>query len=186
MSLFNEIKRNVTDAANATTKKATEFTGIAKLNVNIKLEETKLSECYEEIGRLFYTAERSGEDNTSDIATYIMQADKIKATIANYRKELSKLKKVVICEGCGTEISEDAAYCSVCGTKQVKKVEDDVPAEEHCCGCCCEEESECGDDCCECENEESCCCETEETCDCEGECDCECNCETPDEDTTNE
>ncbi len=183
MSLFNEIKRNVTDAANAASKKTSELTGIAKLNVNIKMEETKLSECYEQIGRLFYTAERSGEDNTADIATYIMQADKIKATIAGYRKELSKLKKVVICEGCGTEISEDAAYCSVCGTKQVKKVEvEEEPAAEEAKA----EETPC---CCGCTEEK-----TEEECDCckeeapEEECDCCCG-DTTDEsesDKTNE
>lgn len=162
MSLFNEIKRNVSGAASVASKKTSELTGIAKLNVNIKLEETKLSECYEEIGRLFYTAERSGEDNTSDIATYIMQADKIKATIAGYKAELAHLKKVVVCEGCGTEISETAAYCSVCGTKQVKKVEEtpaEAPAEEEC--CCCEDES------------------AEETCDC-------CCEETPAEEAKNE
>lgn len=162
MSLFNEIKRNVSGAASAASKKTSELTGIAKLNVNIKLEETKLSECYEEIGRLFYTAERSGEDNTSDIATYIMQADKIKATIAGYKAELAHLKKIVVCEGCGAEISETAAYCSVCGTKQVKKVADDSaeePAEETCsCGC----EKEPAEDCC-CEETCDCCCtETDE------------------------
>ena len=165
MSIFNEIKKNVSGAASAASKKTNELTGIAKLNVNIKLEETKLSECYEEIGRLFYTAERSGEDNTSDIAAYIMQADKIKATIAGYKAELAHLRKVVICEGCGTEISETAAYCSVCGTKQVKKVEEEV------CECCCEE----GECCCE-ESAEECCCEDSECCCCEEEAE-KCCCE---------
>lgn len=173
MSLLNEIKRNVSGAASVASKKTSELTGIAKLNVNIKLEETKLSECYEEIGRLFYTAERSGEDNTSDIATYIMQADKIKATIAGYKAELAHLKKVVVCEGCGAEISETAAYCSVCGTKQVKKVADDS-AEEPEEGCSCEKDSA--------EETCNCGCETEcaEDCSCEETCDCCCT-ETDDE-----
>ncbi|MBE6598538.1 MAG: zinc-ribbon domain-containing protein [Ruminococcaceae bacterium] len=137
MSIFNEIKRNVSGAASVASKKTTELTEIAKIKVNIKLEKAKLSECYEEIGRLFYTAERSGEDYTSDIAAYIMQADKIKATIAKYKTELAKLRKIVICEGCGAEISDTAAYCSVCGTKQVKKCcsEEAAKAEPCCCEC---------------------------------------------------
>lgn len=172
MSFFNEIKRNVSGAASAASKKTSEFTGIAKLNLNIKLEETKLSECYEEIGRLFYTAERNGEDNTSDIATYIMQADRIKAVIADYKAELARLKKVVICEGCGTEISETAAYCSVCGAKQTKKVEEEPATDASVCDC----DGNCSDDAsvCEDENADCGCEETSNDCngnDCCGDCD---------------
>ncbi len=148
MSIINEIKRNVTDAATVASRKTTELTGIAKLKVSIKMEKAKLSECYEEIGRLFYTAERSGEDHTSDIAAYIMQADKIKANIAKYKTELAKLRKIVICEGCGSEISDTAAYCSVCGAKQVKKAPAEEPKEEPC--CCADAEEVCTEetDCC--------------------------------------
>ncbi len=137
MSIINEIKKNVTEAANIASKKTTELTGIAKLKVNIQREKTKLSDCYKEIGRLFYTAERSGADHTSDIAAYIMQADKIKANIAGYKAELSRLRKVTICEGCGTEISNTAAYCSVCGAKQMKKCAAEEANAEPC--CCCED-----------------------------------------------
>ncbi len=146
MSIINEIRKNVTEAATIASQKTTELTGIAKLKVSIQREKAKLGDCYEEIGRLFYTAERSGEDHTSDIAAYIMQADKIKASIEKYKKELAALRKVVICEGCGTEISNTAAYCSVCGTKQVKKCAGEPKAEPCCCEDCCEEA--CDSDCC--------------------------------------
>lgn len=117
---FDTIKRNATGVANKAAKKTTDLTSLAKLNVSVKTLETKLDGVYGEIGRLFYNAERNGEDYTSDIAALIMKADKFQSEIDTLRKQINALRKIVVCEGCGNEISDEAAYCSFCGTKQVK------------------------------------------------------------------
>ena len=153
MTIFDNLKRGATDAANKAAKKTGEITNIAKLTMNIKNAETKLGDVYEEIGRLFYTAERTGEDCTSEIAANIMKADKIKADIANFKAEIATLRNVIVCENCGNEVNADFAFCNFCGTKIEKPA---APAEEETCECC-----ECG---CECE------------CECDCECDCECEC----------
>jgi len=156
---IESIKKNFKDVTGKTVKKTNELTAIAKLNVAIKSEESKLSDCYKAIGRLFYTAERDNLDNTEEIATYIMQADKIKATIADHQKELAALRNVVICEGCSNEISNEAIFCPICGLKVNKPapVEEEALSEEEACecegGCCCEEAPV-----------EECCCEGECTC----------------------
>ena len=62
----------------------------------------------------------AGEDYTADIAALIMKADKFKADIDATKKQINALRKVVVCDGCGKEISEEAFYCSFCGTKQIK------------------------------------------------------------------
>ena len=162
MSIFNNIKRGATDAANKAAKKTGEITNIAKLTYNIKNAEAKLGDVYEEIGRLFYTAERTGEDYTSDIASNIMKADKLKADIASYKEQVAVLRNVFICESCGNEISADSAFCSFCGTKVERpapaevEVEEAPVAEEAAEECCC----------CECDGEEEteeCCCGCTET-----------------------
>lgn len=165
MTIFNNIKRGATDAANKAAKKTGEITNIAKLTMNIKNAEIKLGDVYEEIGRLFYTAERTGEDCTSEIASNIMKADKIKADIANYKAEIAVLRNVIVCESCGNEVNADFAFCNFCGTKIEKpapEVEvEEVPVEEDTCECECEETAEeCTCECC-CEEkaEETCCCE---------------------------
>ena len=129
---FEEIKRGATGVADRAVKKTGEVTNLVKLKVSMKSAEGKLSEVYEEIGRLFYTAERSGEDCTSDIAAYIMKADKLKADIAAYTKQLAKLRNVRICEGCGHEIDMNVNFCPVCGLKQdtLTEVEPEAPAAE--------------------------------------------------------
>ena len=172
MTIFNNIKRGATDAANKAAKKTGEITNIAKLTMNIKNAETKLGDVYEEIGRLFYTAERTGEDCTSEIAANIMKADKIKADIAAFKAEIASLRNVIVCESCGNEVNADYAFCNFCGSKIEKPVPaEEVPAEEETCECC-----ECKCECeCECECEESaeectcgCCCEeAAEECCCE-------------------
>lgn len=182
---YEALKKNFKDITDKTVKKTGELTTIAKLNMTIKSEEAKLSDCYKSIGRLFYTAERDNLDNTEEIATYIMQADRIKATIADCQKELSVLRNVVLCEGCNNEIAGDAIFCPICGLKVNKP----APAvEEETCDCCdCEEET------CECDHAEEapCTCEEDNCCCCEEEapaeaCDCGCDCNNAEENNTTE
>lgn len=168
LQFWEEIKKNAKEAADITVKKTSEMTAIAKATVAIKNEEGKLSSCYKEIGRLFYTAERDGVDHTDEIATFIMQADKIKAAISGYQKEIAALKKVSICEACGSEIQQEAQFCPFCGTKIVKP---EPVKDEELCHCCCDTDSDspctCGDT-------------TENTCVCEDSCACSADAATED------
>ena len=129
---FDEIKRSATGVADRAVKKTGEVTNLVKLKVAVKSAEGKLSSVYEEIGRLFYTAERSGEDCTSDIAAYIMKADKLKADIASYTKQIAKLRNVRICDSCGHEIDKTVNFCPICGAKQdtLVEVEPETPVTE--------------------------------------------------------
>ncbi len=139
---FDEIKRSATGVADRAMKRTNEVTNLVKLKLAVKSSEGKLSSVYEEIGRLFYTAERSGEDCTSDIAAFIMKADKLKADIASYTKQIAKLRNIRICESCGNEIDQNVNFCPVCGAKQETLVEVapevEVTAEE-----CAEDAAEC-------------------------------------------
>lgn len=118
MAFIDEFKRNAAEMADKAKKKTNEITSIAKINLNIKSCEAKLAAVYEEIGRLFYTAEREGVDNTAAIATCIMKADKYNSDIQNAKKELAKLRNVKNCCQCGSEIDINFAFCNFCGAKQ--------------------------------------------------------------------
>lgn len=118
MAFIDELKKNAVDFAGKAKKKTNEITGITKINLSIKSNESKLAAVYEEIGRLFYKAEREGLDNTEDIATCIMKADKYNSDIELSKRELAKLRKVKTCEGCGNEIDRSFAFCNFCGAKQ--------------------------------------------------------------------
>lgn len=120
MTFFDEFKRNASDVAGKAAKKTNELTNIAKLNVSIKSCESKLGTVYEEIGRMFYMAERTGDDYTSEIAASIMKADKIKSDISAYKAKIAQLKRIIVCDACGNEIPDEFAFCSYCGAKVIK------------------------------------------------------------------
>ena len=61
---------------NITDEQIKELTNIARLGINVKTNEAKLSSVFEEIGYMFYEAQSTGADHTSDIASLIMKADK--------------------------------------------------------------------------------------------------------------
>ena len=131
MAFIDELKKSAVDLAGKAKQKTTKITGITKINLAIKSNESKLASVYEEIGRLFYLAEREGTDNTEAIATAIMKADKYNADIELAKRELAELRAVKTCDECGKEIDRDFAFCNFCGAKQeIIEPEVDEEAEE--------------------------------------------------------
>ena len=104
MAFIDELKKGAIDFAGKAKQKTTKITGITKISLAIKSNENKLATVYEEIGRLFYLAEREGADNTEAIATAIMKADKYNADIELAKRELAELRAVKTCDECGNEI----------------------------------------------------------------------------------
>lgn len=135
MAFIEELKRGASDVAGKVAKKTGELTSIAKMNMNIRSSESKLSSIYEEIGFLFYTAERNGVDFTEEIAAQVLKADSLIVEIDNLKKAYAKARGFRVCPECGNEIDSECAFCSFCGKKQELKEDDD----ECSCDCGCEE-----------------------------------------------
>ena len=134
MAFFEDLFRSASDVADKVVKKTTDITSTAKVNINIKAAESKLNSVYEEIGYLFYTAERNGVDNTEAIAAQVLKADGIIVEIDNLKKEYARLRKMRLCDKCGSEIDTDCLFCPVCGQKQepVFTAEPECTCDEHC------------------------------------------------------
>ncbi len=132
MSIWDDIAKGMSDAASYTVKKTGEFTNLAKMKYALHSEETKLSECFEEIGKLYYAYQRDGVDYVTEIAALIAEADVIKLTIAEMKEDIAKLKNDTVCNKCGAKLDASMAFCPACGEKQA----DDEPACE-CDGCDC-------------------------------------------------
>ncbi len=126
MAFWEDLQKGVTDAASFTAKKTSELTGIAKLKYAIHTCEQKLDKCFAEIGRLFYESQKEGTDHASEIATLIMQVEKLTSDLAINNAELMKLRKAVTCDSCGAEIAKECIFCPVCG----KKMDEDETIEE--------------------------------------------------------
>lgn len=144
MSIWDDITKGMSDAASFTKKKTGELTNLAKMKYALHSEESKLSECFEEIGKLYYSYQREGVDYVTEIAALIAEADVIKMTIDEMKADIAKLQNNVICKSCGAKIDADMAYCPACGAKQEKndckcecESDRDSDCNDNCeCGCC--------------------------------------------------
>lgn len=142
MSIWDDVAKRMSDAASFTVKKTGEITNIAKLKYALHSEQSKLAECFEEIGKLYYAYQREEKDYVTEIAALIAEADVIKMAIAEVEADIAKLQNNVICPSCGSKIDAAMAFCPVCGTKQEKPAD---PEPECDCGCGCD---------CGCDNED--------------------------------
>ena len=121
MSIWDDIAKSASDAASFAVRKTGEFTSLAKMKLALHTEETKLSDCYNEIGRLYYMYQRDGKDLVSEIAQRIADADLVRERIAAIKSEICDLQDNMICPSCGEKISKNFEFCPICGTRQTKK-----------------------------------------------------------------
>jgi hypothetical protein len=122
MSFFNNLKKNINTAANYTVQKTGEVTETAKIRLDIRTQNVRLSKCFENIGRVYYKNMKENEEAVSpELDAYILEADGIKAEIAVLRGDLAKAQGCVICSACGAQISNKSIFCPLCGVKLVEE-----------------------------------------------------------------
>jgi hypothetical protein len=131
MSFFENLKKNFNTAANNTVQKTGEVTEAAKIRLDIRSQNVRLAKCFENMGQLYYkSVKESGTDVTAELDAYMMEADGIKAEIANLRRELAKAQGCVICAACGAQISNKSVFCPLCGVKLAAEEEETVAETE--------------------------------------------------------
>ena len=93
MSVWEEMAKDVSDAAFATARKGEQLTRLAKLRYRLHSENAHLDECFEMIGRLYYEYQCEGTDNAAEIALLIQEIDEVKKNIVQLKREIIRLKK---------------------------------------------------------------------------------------------
>ena len=121
MSMIDEIAKGASDAVTYASKKTGELTTLAKLKLSLQAEKGRLSDCYTEIGKLYYDYIKDGEDPSAEIATYVTAVDRSKAKIAELRSKIAELQDNVICPNCDMKVPKNFAFCPGCGAKMEKK-----------------------------------------------------------------
>ena len=174
MAFLDELKKGITDVSGQIAKKSSEIVEVQKLKIKKSGLETDIKKCYSQIGQIcFLKMEESGVID-EDVAEWFQQIVEAKASIEEIQEKINELSSENVCNICGEHIAKTAKFCSHCGAKIERPVEEpECECEEEVVeeACCCEAETEeaC---CCEAEAEEACCCETEKEeapCCCEAE-----------------
>lgn len=117
MSIIDNISEKFARTAKAAAKKSGEIVEITKLNVNISIEEEKITKAYTEIGRIIYrSSENAGYPES--IKELCKKIEIYEQKITQMKQKILELKNVKICKKCGAELDIDVNFCSRCGIKQ--------------------------------------------------------------------
>ena len=125
MSVIDEIAKSASDAVSYASKKTSELTALAKLKLSLQSEKGRLSDCYTEIGKLYYDFIKDGNDPSEEIATYVTAVDNSKAKIAEIRAKIAELQDNAICPNCSAKVPKNFAFCPSCGLKMEKPAENE-------------------------------------------------------------
>ena len=113
MDFFEGLGKKITDVGEVALAKGKELAETGKTNLNIKEEERKISEAYEEIGRKYV------QNHQAEAAAEFTEAvSRIRASedrISKLREELDDIKKSDTCKNCGAPLSIGAKFCNSCG-----------------------------------------------------------------------
>ncbi len=121
MSVLDEIAKGASYAS----KKTGELTALAKLKLSLQSEKGKLTDCYTELGKLYYEFIENGTDMSAEIATYVTAVGNSKARIAEINARIAELQDNVICPNCSAKVPRNFAFCHVCGKKMEKEAKEE-------------------------------------------------------------
>lgn len=131
MSFFDDLGKKLSQAGQSAAQKTKEIAETAKLNSQISDEEKKISDLYLQIGKLYVSLH--DENHEADFDELIRSLHESENKVKECRQQIKDIKGVVVCEKCGAEVSNGAAFCSTCGAPMpvVSPVETEVaPAGE--------------------------------------------------------
>lgn len=94
-------------------RKTQALSEISRLNALISEEEKKANTLYCQIGKLYASLHGSAcEEEFFGMMVSVLESEQ---NIKNYRTQIQSIKGIGRCEKCGAEVSNDAAFCSICG-----------------------------------------------------------------------
>lgn len=113
MSFFDDLGKKLSQAGQTAAQKTKEIAETAKLNSQISDEEKKINELYLQIGKLYVSLH--DENHEADFDELIKSIHESEDKVKEYRQQVKEIKGIVVCEKCGAEVSNGAAFCSACG-----------------------------------------------------------------------
>lgn len=88
-----------------------------KLSFAINETESKITDCYTEIGKKLYEMYMVSGECIDEFSEKCRQIDALLKEEEALRERMSELKESVKCPSCGKYNKMDSAYCSKCGSK---------------------------------------------------------------------
>lgn len=135
MAFFDDLGKKISQAGQSAVQKTKDITDTAKLNSAISEEEKKINNAYIQLGQQYMTL--YGNNPEPAFAELVNIVNTAKASIEDYKKQISDIKKVTRCVNCGAEVSNSASFCNSCGApvpKAANNVSGDASVQCAVCG----------------------------------------------------
>ncbi len=117
MDWFENVKGNVKKTTEKAMAKSNELLELTKLRFSIGEAESELEELAQKLGMKVYNDYKGGAEVNEEYLIFCHDMDNKSAALALLEEQLSKIKNVKKCEGCGKENILEANYCISCGEK---------------------------------------------------------------------
>lgn len=128
MAFWENLSGTITAKSKEVADKAKNFTDIASLKGQIVAQENVILRQYKEIGREYYAAHK--DDAEFEFPEFMEAIKKAEDTIEGLKKKIAELNGTKCCDACGSEVSDDSAFCPKCGAKMEVKAEETYFDEE--------------------------------------------------------
>ena len=123
MAFFDELKKQMSGVAQSAQK----VTEIARLQRQINLKQAEFDNLFKEIGQLYYTCHKRGEQPAEEMNSRCAKVDSLAAEIEGLKLKLDDIRQIRRCTACGSTQNNESKFCSNCGAKLEERV---APAEE--------------------------------------------------------
>lgn len=120
MSLFDEIRKNVTDLTENVAKKSSTVIETQKMRMRKTSLESDLRDYYVQLGKLYEKKLAKSEETEEDAAPILDKIEGAKKEIRSIQEALIKARGMVRCTACGQDVSREFDFCPKCGAKLEK------------------------------------------------------------------
>ena len=117
MAFFNNISKKVEKTAKAAARKSGDLVEVAKLNMSINSDESKIQEIASAIGKGIYKMYREGKEVPETLIESCREIKGIEDHITAVKAKIMEIKNMKICPNCKAEVQNNVEYCPKCGTK---------------------------------------------------------------------
>lgn len=125
MAFFDELTKRM-NGAKQTAQKAAE---IARLQRQVNIKQDEFDDLFKEIGQLYYTCFKRGEQPGEEMAARCTRVDSLAAEIEGLKLKLDDLKEIRRCTACGSVQHTESKFCANCGAKLEERPVAEEPAE---------------------------------------------------------
>ena len=118
MVLFRKKKNQTNNNNQNILKRDKQEEVIEKMEIQIEQCERNIQKLYAGLGKLYYEKIMSQGEETDEIYQpfFLKIANEMQQINCN-RNEINRLRNRRICCRCGSELEDDAVFCTECGTK---------------------------------------------------------------------